>query len=159
MISKHLSAKGLHYVKNPHIFTFNSLPGTRYGGDTEQHVFLIPADPDFKLDIEYHSGTSYSKQSGTTASSTIVTAIDQGDYMAYDSVDFGGTSNTKGILVSHSKGDDDGTIEVRLGDETGTVIAEFTPAKVGNWDQYQTAHIGIDDVVGVHAITFVAKEG
>ena len=55
--------------------------------------------------------------------------------------------------------DDDGTIEVRLGDETGTVIAKFTPEKVGNWDQYQTVYIGIDDIVGVHAVTFVAKEG
>ena len=37
---------------------------TRGGGYAEQHAFLIPADPDFKSDIEYHSGTSYSKQSG-----------------------------------------------------------------------------------------------
>jgi len=79
--------------------------------------------------------------------------------VTYDSVDFGVASLAKGILVSHSKGDHGGTIEIRLGDQTGSVVAEFTPAMVGNWDQYQTAYIGVSDVEGVHDVTFVAKEG
>ena len=44
-------------------------------------------------------GSSYSAQSGTQTSGGIVTHFDEGDYMTYDSVDFGSTGSTKGIIL------------------------------------------------------------
>merc|ERR1712183_475155 len=67
---------------------------------------------------------------------------------------------TKGILINHSKGNDGGRVEVRLGGTTGRLIAEFSLAHTNGWHKYQTAHVGllVDDVEGVHDVTFFFKD-
>jgi len=103
-------------------------------------------------------GTSYSVQIGTKQSGTTITHFDNNDYVTYPSVNFGEPGTTKGILLEYAKGNDNGRLEIRTGGPAGDIIAEFSPAKTGGWSNYMTAYIGIDDVDGLHDVTFVAKD-
>ena len=137
----------------------------RWGGAASHHAFMIPADLDFESEIVHELypkilGTDYAEQYGTQSSGTTITHMDNNDYLSYASVNFGDTGATKGILVNYSKGNDNGRIEVRLGDTTGTLIANFSPARTGGWDVFQTAYVDlrVDDIEGVEDVTIVCKD-
>ena len=63
--------------------------------------------------------------------------VDDWDYVtSSSSVNFGDTGTTKGILINYSKGNESGRIDGGLGDETVTLIADFSPAHTGDWDVF-----------------------
>jgi len=102
----------------------------------------------------------YSTQQLTRIEGTgILAYFDEHDFVTYSKINFGAPGTTKGILVNYSKGSDGGSVEIRLGDATGDIIAEFRPASTGDWSNYLIAYVGIDDVDGIHDLTFVGKEG
>jgi hypothetical protein len=77
----------------------------------------------------------------------------------YAAVNFGPAGTTKGILVHHSKGNDGGKLQVRLGKGTeGQLIAEFSPARTSGWDKFLTAYVELtEDVEGLQDITLLAS--
>ena len=140
-------------------------------GGTNDHAFMIPADPDFESEIEYEKfltikGTDYVEQKGTQVATGsnyegLVGWYDAGDYLTYGPVDFGESGETKGIILEYNKGNDGGTMEIRLDGPNGQVIAEFSPGSTfgWGWDKISKAFIGIDDVEGVHYFSLVGKQG
>ncbi len=104
-------------------------------------------------------GTSYSSQQGTQYTGTTVTYFDSGDYVTYSSVNFGEPGATKAIVINYSKQGGEGKVEIRLGGPTGDIIVEFPPAWTGSWYNYSPATIGIENIHGIHDLTFVGGEG
>lgn len=110
------------------------------------------AGPHRKIDA-----TGYSDQSGTRVSSSGIAYFDAEDFVTYTNIDFGSTGETDGIRFNYAKSNDGGSMEVRLGGRTGSLLATFSPVRTGGWDMWQDAYIGIDDLSGVYDVTFVAK--
>ncbi len=61
--------------------------------------------------------------------------------------------------MGYSKGNEGGTVEIRLNGPARDIIAEFLPAKTRRWSTFLPARIGLEDVDGVHDVTFVGKNG
>jgi len=65
--------------------------------------------------------------------------------------------DTTRIRLRFSKGNDGGTLQIRLGDKNGDIIATFDPYNTGGWGEFTEAELRIDaNVSGLHQVTFVA---
>ena len=88
---------------------------------------------------------SYSAQSGAELETTADTGGGQnvgylanGDWLRYDNVDFGGAGTlTLGARLSSDSGTT-GTIQLRTGSPTGTVLASIPVASTGGWQTWVT---------------------
>ncbi|MDX8365586.1 beta-1,3-glucanase family protein [Cytobacillus sp. IB215665] len=81
---------------------------------------------------------------------------DNGDYIAFNNVNFG-TDGAKGIearVASQSAG---GTIEVRLDSVTGTLVGTVAIQNTGGWQNWVTNTATINNVTGTHDVYFVFK--
>ena len=85
--------------------------------------------------------------------------FDNGDYLTYNSLNFGPSGTTKSIDISYSKGNTGSWLQLRIDGPDGRVIGEFHPSNTGDWGNFVTASINIDDVDGTHALTLVGKGG
>ena len=134
-----LVAKDVHGVMNLAWFELSDFSDTR--GDVYSR---IPA-------------TEYSNQSGTRFESNgNVAYFDHGDSITYTHLNFGPAGTTKSIDLSYAKGNhSSGKVEVRLGGIDGTKIGEFQPSHTGGWGNYVSGNILINDVDGIHDLTFV----
>ncbi len=85
--------------------------------------------------------------------------FDDGDYLTYSNVDFGPKGTTTSIRMHFAKGKHNGKVEIRLGGPTGRMIAEWYPhiTHEGIYDHYTNLDIGINDVEGVHNLSFVGR--
>jgi len=63
--------------------------------------------------------------------------IDNGDWWSYSNVYFGEAENdSTRIRIRFSKGNNGGTLQIRLGDRNGEIIAEWDPYFTGGWGEY-----------------------
>ena len=103
-------------------------------------------------------GAEIANQSGATVNSDYgVGYFDDGDFVTYTHVNFGSAGTTDGIRIRTAKGNDGGTVEVRLGGPTGTLLAQFNPVRTGAWSLWSDLYVGVTDVTGIHDVTFVGK--
>ena len=122
-------------------------------GDVHHHAFMIPVDPYFKPQLpdnplfQHVLGIEYVLQKGTQSSGTIVTHLDNNDYMTYSSMNFGGAGTTHSIRLKYAKGNHAGKLQLKSGNSTGPIIAEFYPLHTGRWQNYATTYIGINQVI------------
>jgi len=102
----------------------------------------------------------YNSQSGIRLENdgTTIGYFDNGDYMTYESVNFGPSGTTKSILFNYAKANRNGRMEIRLGGVDGELIGEFVPSNTGGWHTYVDAYVNIKDVEGVHDVTFVGRD-
>ncbi len=85
----------------------------------------------------------------------MVTSISNGDYIKVKSVDFGsGADLFKVRAVSGSSG---GTIELRLGSQTGKLVGSCSISGIGGWNTWQTFQCDISDCSGVNDLFLVFK--
>ncbi len=84
--------------------------------------------------------------------------FDTNDYVTYTSVNFGSAGTTNNIKLRYAKANSGGTLEIRSGGPTGTVLATFNPTNTGGWQTYAGAIIPIS-ASGVMDIALVAKNG
>merc|ERR1740124_1380649 len=114
---------------------------------------------DDRKDIYPHVlGTEYGDQRGIRSVDTTIGHFDEDDYMTYSSLNFGPPGTTRAIRIRFAKNNDGGVVEIRLDDCNGKVIAEFNPGHTGGWGKFTNAYVGIDDVDGIHDLTFVGKD-
>lgn len=85
-----------------------------------------------------------------------LSSIRTGDYSAYYNVDFGllGADSVKVRLSGVNEGN---TIEIRLGDVTGTLIGTVPVTKTGSWNTYTTVSVPVTKVKGLQNIFLVYK--
>ncbi len=105
-------------------------------------------------------GEQYNFQSGThlVDDDTAVGYFDNGDYLTYKNLNFGPSGTTKSIRFRYSKGlNTGGKVELRIGGPNGILIGEFFPVITGDWFEYKTKLVAIDDVDGIQDLTLVAK--
>ena len=144
---------GIDDVSGVHDLTF---VGKDADGVLDMDYFELSDFSDRGSRIEAHE---YSNQGGIRfVANNNVGWFDSNDFITYSGIDFGAPGSTGGIRLNYSKGNEGGRIEVRLGDATGTILAEFIPTRTGGWLDFQSALIPITGVDGMHDITFVGKD-
>ncbi|MFY0574392.1 carbohydrate-binding protein [Cystobacter fuscus] len=99
------------------------------------------------------AASSYDSQSGTQLEASSeggqnVAFIDEGDYLAFNNLDFGGGANTFEARVASAGAG--GNIEVRLDSLTGTLAGTCSVPATGGWQTWITRSCAINGVSGVH---------
>jgi hypothetical protein len=99
--------------------------------------------------------SSYSSQfgiqlEGSSEGGQNVAYIDNGDYIAFNNVDFGsGASAVSFRVASQTSG---GNIEIRLGSVTGTLAGTCAVTSTGGWQSWTTKNCTITPVSGVQQL-------
>jgi beta-glucosidase len=83
--------------------------------------------------------------------------IANGDYLAYDGVDFGSTAPASVITRIASGSTASGTIEYRLDSPTGTLIATAQASNTGGWQSWVSRTSQATAATGVHRLFVVFK--
>jgi hypothetical protein len=96
------------------------------------------------------SATGYSGQSGVTTNSGYIGSLDQGDWVAYKGVDFGGGATSFAAGVAAANGWGGKSIQLRLDSPTGAVIGTLTVPATGSWTTFKTVQVAISKVTQVH---------
>ncbi|MDH7445529.1 carbohydrate-binding protein [Aquimarina sp. 2201CG14-23] len=94
-------------------------------------------------------------QTGTTNS--FVGWVNNGDWVQYENVDFGSGANA--IEISASSGTSGGTIEIRQGSVSGTLLGTVEVTNTGSFTSWKTLTAGISPVNGEQDIYFVFTGG
>jgi hypothetical protein len=77
-----------------------------------------------------------------------VAYVDNGDYIAFDNVNFGsGASSVALRVASQTSG---GNIEIRLGSASGTLAGTCAVTSTGGWQSWTTKSCAISTISGVH---------
>ncbi|CDN44306.1 MULTISPECIES: carbohydrate-binding protein [Paenibacillus] len=101
------------------------------------------------------AASGYSSQSGIQLEASSeggqnVAFIDNGDYIAFNGVDFGsGASSLDVRVASNNSG---GSIEARLDSVSGTLIGTCAVPGTGGWQNWQTKSCSVSGASGVHTL-------
>lgn len=137
---------------------FSALPAcTEYV--TKSSFFIAQPPPGYFPLYRHFNVSDVAAFSNVEVGANSIGYIDEGDWWSYSDVYFGQEGDTTRIRLSFSKANIGGTLQVRLGDKDGDVIATFDPYPTGGWDQVTAteATFVIDaNVSGLHQVTFVA---
>ena len=77
----------------------------------------------------------------------MVTSISDGDYIKVKGVDFG--IGVSGFEVRAASGSSGGTIELRTGSQTGTLVGTCTITGTGGWNTWKTFQCDITNCIGI----------
>ncbi|MDI9508936.1 MAG: glycoside hydrolase family 11 protein [Bacillota bacterium] len=103
---------------------------------------------------EYNSKSSSTLEViGTGAGGSGIGYIEGGDSVTYKDIDFGsgGVSTFSAVVASEL----DSSIQVRLGNASGTLLGTLSDVSTGDWDAYQTKSSKISNVTGKQDIVLV----
>jgi len=125
---------------------------------TESSLFLAQPPPGYFPLYNRFNVSDVVSYSNVELQANSIGYIDNGDWWSYSNVYFGEAENdSTRIRIRFSKGTNGGTLQVRLGDRNGQIIAEWDPFFTGGWGEYTEATFDIDaSVTGLHQVTFVA---
>ena len=108
---------------------------------------------------------SYNSQVGTqleactdTGAGQDVGFVDAGDYLAFNNIDFGSGASSVQLRLA-SAATFSGTVELRLGSPTGTLIGTVGTASTGGWQTWQTNTATISGASGVKNLYLVFQGG
>ncbi len=111
---------------------------------------------------------SFNSQSGTQTEATTDTGggqdvgfIANGDWLEYNSVNFGSTSpiNVQARVASGVAGGASGLVEFHLDSTTGPLIGSFAIANTGGWQVWKTVPTNTSGATGTHNLYVVFKSG
>jgi predicted alpha-1,6-mannanase (GH76 family) len=111
---------------------------------------------------------SFNAQAGTITENTTDTgagqnlgAINNGDWLRYDNVNFGTTSpiRVQARVASGAGAGVSGTVEFRLDSTTGTLIGSFAQGPTGGWQTWVTTPANVTGATGTHTLFVVFKSG
>lgn len=105
--------------------------------------------------FDYHKGMVVEKTSDATGNNQIG-GILNGYYTAYMNVDFGAKGTTS-VVFRLSSATTGGTIEIRLGGVTGTLIGIATVTGTGDWNAYTSVNTSTIKTTGIQNIFLVYK--
>ncbi len=100
---------------------------------------------------------NFCEQSGiqTDAANTKVGWINDGDWIMFEDVDF--DSGAESITIAASSGNSGGTIEIRQGSASGSLLGSVTVNNTGSWNNFETYTTDIPNVSGTQNIYLVFK--
>ncbi|KPL23737.1 MAG: hypothetical protein AMJ75_05450, partial [Phycisphaerae bacterium SM1_79] len=82
--------------------------------------------------------------------------IDDGDWIRFDNMDFGGGAGVfEARVASDSAGG--GQVEVRLDSETGTLLGTVIAPETGGWDNWTLESTAINEVSGIQTLYLVFR--
>ncbi|WP_299217259.1 carbohydrate-binding protein [uncultured Aquimarina sp.] len=101
----------------------------------------------------------FCEQSGiqTGTANSFVGWVNDGDWVEYENVDFGSGANS--IEISASSGTSGGTIEIRQGSVSGTLLGAAEVTNTGSFTSWETLTASISQVSGEQDIYFVFTGG
>ena len=111
---------------------------------------------------------SYNAHNGTQTETTTDTGggqdvgwIANGDWLAFDNVDFGSTGAGQFIarVASGAGAGISGLVEVALDSPTATPVGSFAVGNTGGWQSWQTVPANISTVTGKHTVYLVFSSG
>ena len=144
---------GIEGVDGIHDLTF---VGTGISGVLDLEYFQLDARNELHPIV---SATAFSTHSGMRmANQEYINHMYDGDFITYDSLNFGSSGDTNSIKITYSKGNDNGYVELRLGGPEGQLIGNFSPQRTGGWHDFVTIDVLLDPVVGTHDLTIVTKD-
>lgn len=85
----------------------------------------------------------------------MVTSISNGDYIKVKSVDFGEGANS--FEVRAASGSSGGSIELRLGSQTGTLVGTCNISGTGGWNKWQSFQCDVSECSGIKDLFLVFK--
>jgi O-glycosyl hydrolase len=95
--------------------------------------------------------------SGDTGGGENIAYTEDGDYLAWNNVNFGaGVSSVSARVASGSQG---GTLEFRIGSPTGTLLGSIAITNTGGFQTWTTKTASVSNVTGVQALYVVFKDG
>lgn len=100
----------------------------------------------------------YCEQSGilTDSANTFVGWIEDGDWVMYNSLDFG-SGGLKSITASVATASNGGTIEIRHHGVEGNLIGTIEVDNTGGYDIFETVSTNVSELTGIHPIYFVFR--
>lgn len=125
------------------------------GGQLSEFEVYGSAPTTSRSALSQLAASSYDSQSGTQLEASSeggqnVAFIDNGDFIAFNSLDFGSGATTFETRIA--SGGAGGNIEVRLDSLTGTLAGTCTVPATGGWQTWSTRSCAINGVSGVHAL-------
>ncbi|GGF22498.1 pectinesterase family protein [Flavobacterium limi] len=105
---------------------------------------------------------NYTSQSGTQTETSSegtdnVGYINSGDWIKFENIDFG--SGAGSFLARASTAGTGGTISIRLGGTSGTVIGTCTVTPTGGWQAYSNFTCPVSQISGIHDVYLVFEGG
>lgn len=118
--------------------------------------FVAPPKPSLPFTVQ---AASFAAQRGIASSGRNISYLDQGDYVMYKGLDFGGTTGLSRFSVNIMTKYSGNQIQIRLGSPTGRVIGTLTTQSTGQFARYQVQTTRIEKTTGVHDVylTFVGR--
>jgi len=105
-------------------------------------------------DLQYGIGVEPSSDTGGGEN---LAYTEDGDYVAWNKVDFGaGVTSVSARVASGSTG---GTLEFHLGSPTGTLLGSIAITNTGGFQTWTTLTAPVSSVTGVQALYLVFKDG
>jgi len=98
----------------------------------------------------------FNSMSGVVDEGANIGYIDNGDWCKYSNIDL---SCAASIEVSASSKSNSGSIEVRLGSSTGTLIGTVAISATGNWNTWETSSANLSSVSGTNDVFLVFTGG
>jgi len=106
-----------------------------------------------KLEAENYDGINGDEiETITTPEGSGIGYINNGDYLVYKNIDFGGGVDTFKAYVATSL---DSDIELRLNSTTGSLIGTLSLANNDSWDEYEEQSCNVSNVTGVNDLYIV----
>ena len=101
---------------------------------------------------------SFNGSAGVNTSGDAITSLDDGDWVRYDRLDFGGGGvRSLRVTLGVSVAGAGGTIEVRLGAPDGQLIGSHVVQPTGSYSTRYTQRFSIDNVSGVRDVFLVFR--
>jgi beta-glucanase (GH16 family) len=101
----------------------------------------------------------YSSKSGVVNSGTVIGSFDNGDYLRYNKVGFGSSSNRMLFRVSAPFESAGMAIEIRIDGLTGPIIGKLIVQSTGGYGTYQNQIATISPTSGKHNVFLIARGG
>lgn len=122
---------------------------------TELNVSKTP--PIVVPPIEFIEGESFSSTRGATIEGAYLASLDNGDWVAYDQVNFGASATVFETLVAVDPQFANQRLEIRLDSPTGAKIGEMVMQSTGSFSTFQTQRATLTQpIAGVHKVYLVA---
>jgi xylan 1,4-beta-xylosidase len=128
-------------------------------GVTTGESYEIPVIKHSVIEAEKYSGQSGIKTEYCMEGTLDVTNIAGGDYIYFDSIDFGTSTATLDLRVASAKNDtiEVGSIEIRIGSADGTLLGTAKVYGTGNAQLYKTINCALTGASGLQKVYLVFR--
>ena len=118
--------------------------------------FVTPVATDIRLEAEGFDRMSGIQTEASTESGDNVGYINNGDWLRFDDINLSGITNMDARVATKKAG---GTLEIRTGSATGTLIGSMKIGNTGGFQNWRTLSTGIKNANGTQDVYLVFRGG